>query len=281
MSTSEASRNHYLTGQHKEATQHHAWRNAENSAAHLFPHLRTLTQPIKLLDAACGSGTITASLATYLPANSSITALDQSDEILVKASSFASEKGIRNISFQKGDVFNLPFEDGEFDVVHVSMLLAHLSEPQKAIKELLRVTKKNSGVLSLREPDMKVWSYYPSHPAIAKTQETLCKVFAGNGSCAEAAQRLLSWTMGCGAGIKREQIKCSASAWCFSTKEEREVWGGTMVDRCARGDMKDMALREGWATEEEFEDMVSAWKEWIECEEGWFATLNGEVLVFP
>lgn len=253
----------------------------EQRRSHLLPHLRTLTQPIKLLDAACGSGTITASLANYLPAKSSITALDQSDEILTKAKAFATGKGVNNITFQKGDVFNLPFKDGEFDVVHVSMLLAHLSEPQKAIRELLRVTKRNGGVLSLREPDMKGWSYYPPYPEIAKTQETLCQVFASNGSEAQAAQRLLKWTMECGAGVRREQIKCSASAWCFSTREEREVWGGTMVDRCERGDMREMALREGWATEEEFGEMERAWKEWVECKEGWFAALNGEVLIFP
>lgn len=40
------------------------------------------------------------------------------------------------------DIHDLPFSDGEFDVVTCSETLEHVTEPQKAIDELLRVAKK-------------------------------------------------------------------------------------------------------------------------------------------
>jgi len=187
---------------------------------------------------------------------------------------------VTNIDFEIGDVYSLPFSDGEFDVVHVSMLLTHLSHPEKAIKEMLRVVRKGSGVLSLREPDMEGWSFYPPLPSITEFNFTLCSILARNGGHVNAAQRLVSWVLNCGASVKRDQIKASASAWCFATQEERKVWGGTMLDRCVSGAMREQAIKEGLKTERDFEGMREGWEEWMGMEDAWFAALCGEVLVF-
>lgn len=281
MSSISTSSNKYLTGQHDAVTQHHVWRTAQNSAQHLLPHLSTLTTPIKFLDVACGSGSITASFSPLLPSGSQIIAIDSSPDILIKAKVHADAQGVTNIEFKTGDVFNLEFEDGEFDVVHVSMLLLHLSAPAKAIKEMLRVVKKDGGVLSLREPDMSYWSFYPRLPGIDSFLNLINTVQFSNSSQRAAAQQLLSWVMNCGAGLRREQVKCSASAWCFATDEERRVWGGTFVDRCEKGEFRQRALKEGLVSEDELETMRGDWKKWIESEDGWFAQLCGEVLVYP
>lgn len=270
----------YLTGHAPSATQHHEWRTAINSAAHLVSHLTTLTNPVKLLDVGCGSGTITASLSKYLPASSTITAIDASAEIISKAQAHAQAQGVTNIEFRTGDIYNLPFSDGEFDVVHVSMLLMHLSEPKRAIKELLRVVRPGGGVLSLREPDMRGWSFYPALPAITEFNSTICAVLVSNGAQIDAGQRLVSWVLKCGAGVTRDQVRASASAWCFSTEKERKVWGGTMVGRCETGEMREKAIKEGLKTGDDFERMKKGWEEWIGTEDGWFAALCGEVLVF-
>ena len=278
--SSATSANKYLTGQSEAVTQHHAWRTAQNSASHLLPHLQSSTQPIKFLDIACGSGSITASFSPLLPSGSHITAIDASAEILQKAKTHAEKEGVNNIEFRTGDVFNLEFEDGEFDVVHVSMLLAHLTEPEKAVKEILRVVKRNGGVLSLREPDTNGWSFHPALPGIYAFQKVINQVQFATTSQRAAAQMLLSWVLHCGADVKRDQVKCSASAWCFATDEERRIWGGTFVDRCVRGQMREKALKEGLATEEEFDQMKRDWEKWIEAEDGWFAQYCGEVLVY-
>lgn len=51
-----------------------------------------------------------------------------------------STKG--NFTFRAGNIENLPFADGQFDIVTCFHTLEHLVNPQRAISELKRVTKK-------------------------------------------------------------------------------------------------------------------------------------------
>jgi demethylmenaquinone methyltransferase/2-methoxy-6-polyprenyl-1,4-benzoquinol methylase len=46
-----------------------------------------------------------------------------------------------DIDFIAGDATNLPFADGSFDAVTISFGLRNVSEPRKALAEMLRVTK--------------------------------------------------------------------------------------------------------------------------------------------
>lgn len=55
------------------------------------------------------------------------------------------------ISFQVADAQNLPFEDDTFDRVIVTCVLHHLPEPEKALREMRRVTK-GGGLVSLLVP---------------------------------------------------------------------------------------------------------------------------------
>lgn len=135
--------NNYLSGYTPKATIHHEWRTATNSAPHLLPTLRHLaakTPTLTLLDVGAGSGTITASFAAYMPPQGRIVATDISDEILQKAAKYAEDAGVgQMVQTQKASVYELPFEDGSFDVVHASQVLMHLDEPGRAVMEMVRV----------------------------------------------------------------------------------------------------------------------------------------------
>jgi len=52
-----------------------------------------------------------------------------------------------------GDAERLPFSDGVFDHTECTALLHHLPKPLKALKEMLRVTKRN-GTISVAEPNI-------------------------------------------------------------------------------------------------------------------------------
>ena len=53
-------RGRYTHGHHESVLRSHRWRDAENSAAYLLPHL---APGMSLLDVGCGPGTITIDLA--------------------------------------------------------------------------------------------------------------------------------------------------------------------------------------------------------------------------
>ncbi len=47
-----------------------------------------------------------------------------------------------SIHLRQGTIYSLPYKDNAFDVVLCTEVLEHLEEPQKALKELVRVSKK-------------------------------------------------------------------------------------------------------------------------------------------
>ncbi|MFT4229173.1 MAG: ubiquinone/menaquinone biosynthesis methyltransferase, partial [Microbacterium sp.] len=55
--------------------------------------------------------------------------------------------GIPNLTFVEADATALPFRDDEFDAVTMSFGLRNVSEPKKAIAELLRVTKPGGRIV--------------------------------------------------------------------------------------------------------------------------------------
>ena len=53
----------------------------------------------------------------------------------------AERRGQANVRFETGDVYQLAFEDGAFDVVHAHQVLQHLSDPVAALAEMRRVCR--------------------------------------------------------------------------------------------------------------------------------------------
>ncbi len=96
----------------------------------------------KVLDAGCGSGNLTVRLASN---SNHVTAIDFS-EAMVKA---VQEKvsSLKNVAVQKGNVTQLGFRDGFFDVVVSVNVLFNLDEPEKAVKEMKRVLRSNGRLI--------------------------------------------------------------------------------------------------------------------------------------
>jgi ubiquinone/menaquinone biosynthesis C-methylase UbiE len=112
-------------------------------------HLRHL--PIsardRVLDAGCGSGSMSRLIARSFP-QAEVIGLDLRQQYIDFAEARARDEGIRNLSFRRGDVFELPFPDATFDVVWTKYLLQWLRAPKKALAELKRVTKPGGFVVS-------------------------------------------------------------------------------------------------------------------------------------
>lgn len=229
-STKSAAHNKYMPGHTK--VKHHEWRTAENSAAFLLPVLQSMAQTkpkLTLLDVGAGSGTITATLAKYMP-QGHITAVDISTDILKSAADYATKQGVTAIDFKVGDIYALPFEDNTFDVVHASQVLSHLDGPVEAYKEMIRVTKPG-GMVASRESDLTMWSCYPESPEIKRYHEIILKIIPASGGHISAGPRLVSWAMQ--AGAKREQITASMGTWTYSTPEERAMFGQSRLLACS------------------------------------------------
>lgn len=67
----------------------------------------------------------------------------------------------KNKIFIEADVENLPFKNKVFDFVFCSHLLEHVENPQKAISELVRVSKK--GYIEVPSSVLELFQPFPSH----------------------------------------------------------------------------------------------------------------------
>jgi SAM-dependent methyltransferase len=89
--------------------------------------------PPRVLDAGCGEGHVTAWLTAMLPA-SQVTGVDGRRGALLEFR--ARNPGVPAL---EGDLGDLPFPDGAFDLVVCTEVLEHLPEPRVVLRELGRV----------------------------------------------------------------------------------------------------------------------------------------------
>lgn len=84
-----------------------------------------------------------------------------------------TEAGITNVSFQQGDIFNLPFKPDSFDHIFVCFVLEHLPMPGKAL-ECLKNLLKLGGTITVIEGDHGSTYFYPDSDAARRA--ILCQV---------------------------------------------------------------------------------------------------------
>jgi ubiquinone/menaquinone biosynthesis C-methylase UbiE len=143
--------------------------------AGLREHLSFVPVPPRahILDAGCGSGSMSRSLAATHP-EAKVVGIDVRTDYVAYARERAAQEGLTNIEFREGDIFHLPFADAEFDVVWSKYVLQWVREPQLAIGEFRRVTRKGGHVVCANFDGFAV-THWPEDPAL---QPLLLKVFA-------------------------------------------------------------------------------------------------------
>ncbi len=57
-----------------------------------------------------------------------------------------------HLTLRKGNIYKLPYKDNSFDIVICSEVLEHLENPEKALQELIRVSKKHIVLSVPNEP---------------------------------------------------------------------------------------------------------------------------------
>lgn len=106
---------------------------------------RLVPEGAKVLDCAAGTGEL--SLAAAKKARI-VLCTDCSEKMLKVACRKAKGQNVNNIIFEQRDIYSLKDKDESYDAVIAGNVLHLLDNPQKAVIELLRVTKRG-GILLL------------------------------------------------------------------------------------------------------------------------------------
>jgi len=117
-------------------------------ASHMFLAWLSQSPGLKWLDVGCGSGALSETIINnYNPAN--LTAIDQS-EVYVSA----TQKRLGNQAMCKvGDALDLPLEKSSVNITVSGLVLNFLSDKEKALAEMMRVTVKG-GIVAVY-----IWDY--------------------------------------------------------------------------------------------------------------------------
>lgn len=102
--------------------------------------------PKQILDVATGTGEL--AIVLWKKFRVKITAVDLSQEMLNLANKKIKELGA-DITIQKANAENLPFESNKFDVVSVGFGVRNFENLEKGLSELRRVVKENGNVYIL------------------------------------------------------------------------------------------------------------------------------------
>ncbi len=120
----------------------------------------------RVLEVGCGNGWVLREIARRVGESGRAVGLDPSDELLAIAREQASQEGLQ-IEVRQGDARNLPFGDGEFDVVLVPLVLLHVPDAERVLPELIRVVRPG-GQVGILERDNE--SFLVAHPDRALTR---------------------------------------------------------------------------------------------------------------
>ena len=117
----------------------------------------------QVLEAGCGVGAQTLVLAAHSP-HAHITSIEISPSSVAEARQAVDAAGIRNVSVQQADIFNLPFNPDTFDHVFLCFVLEHLPNPVEALRALKTVLKPG-GTLTAIEGDHGSTFFHPDSQA--------------------------------------------------------------------------------------------------------------------
>jgi len=119
----------------------------------------------RVLDAGCGMGTHSCGLAARY--GCAVVGLDLAETNLKLARTRTRKEGLSDlITYQQGDIQDMPFSDAMFDLVWCRDMLIHVHQLRKALAECARVLKSSGAMIihttfatDLLEPKEAAWLY--------------------------------------------------------------------------------------------------------------------------
>lgn len=171
---------------------------SERESERLFDQAQTLTSLLHddtrypegscVLEAGCGTGAQTVTLASRSP-GAQFTSIDCSEVSLAEADVRVRKAGLRNVTFRKADIFNLPFDPASFDHIFVCFVLEHLAEPRSAL-ERLRPLLKKGGTITVIEGDHGSAFFHPESRYARKAIDCLIRLQRVTGGNALIGRQL-------------------------------------------------------------------------------------------
>ncbi|KAH3675494.1 hypothetical protein WICMUC_002685 [Wickerhamomyces mucosus] len=249
---------YYANGFDESISQTHSWRTAENCAEYMLKYVK---HNYKILDVGSGPGTITKSFAKYIP-DGYIIGIEPTAELIEEASKDPNLP--YNVRFEKASVFNLPYSDNSFDIVHAHQVIVHLSDPLKALNEMTRVLKPG-GLLCIKDAEMDSTTVFPKkfEPQLLYFMNLMRSKFTSSVGASRQKSLILQTSL-------LDIVRHTASSWCISEDKERLLFANMFIKRLEASKVNYISFTR--------EKITQAWIDWSQDESAVFFILNGEII---
>ena len=228
---------------------------AEANAAHLLPHIRP---GHRVLDFGCGPGNISAGLARAADPGE-LHGVDMEESQINLARETAKWYGQENTTFHVGDVTNMPFEDGFFDVAHCHNVLTHIPDTAAALAEVKRVLKPG-GLIACREMISASSFTEPDFGVIRKAWDMFEDLVEADDGHPQMGKQLKGHILNAGF----TNIRVTAYFDTYSTPEEVAFIYGIALQWFLSPEITEAAIKYGASTRELCDAIADAYARWSE-----------------
>ena len=120
-----------------------------------------------VLDLGCGPGLWTPLLAEKVKPNGRVIGLDFSPDLINYAVENLEKGPLKDIiEYRRADFYDIPFEDGTFDLVFFGNCFAYVTDAPKVLAEQKRVAKKG-GRVAAKDFDGAIIVFHPIEPQLS------------------------------------------------------------------------------------------------------------------
>ena len=247
---SDRPREYTYAGKPEETTRLEAQAKAFEKIIEKELQILNLKPNMKVLDAGCGTGAVTRRMALKVYPEHAY-GIDIDPLFISEAKKTALKEGIKNTKFELGNIDNLTYDDGMFDLSYCRLVLMHVRNPVKTIAEFKRVTKKG-GIVAASDVDDGAILAFPESPRFFDLLSKLGQFAKARGIDRYIGRKLFS--LFSEAGLESINIYPLPA---HATQQNPDALK-TLVSvpaQIAEQD-KDAMIREGAATAKDYEDAM-------------------------
>lgn len=235
----------YIFGYGAAAVALMASRSAKTHAAFF---VRELEPSMSLLDVGCGPGSITLGLAEAVHPGRVVGVeldLEQTQEVAAEA-----HRRALNLSFERADIYDLPYADQSFDAVFLSAVIGNLRRPIEGLQELYRVLKPG-GLIGIKEFDESGNLVFPQAEHVRKVNELARRLRLHNGHDPDSGRKVPSYL------DKARFVRIDARAVYENLSPAGGIKGSPLMDAIVRDEWGPKFVALGWATQDEVDQWIS------------------------
>ena len=213
---------------------------------------------MRCLDLGCGTGNTTLLIADLIGKNGKVFGLDINQDSISICKRKAMMNDVNNAIFVVDDIYSTKFENSSFDFVFSRFLFQHLTNSQKALKEMLRLTCRG-GIIAAEELDHGLWLSYPEDPNLEMLRRAYVKILKLTGSDPFIARKLYKLFL-------QNGLKPQVEAYSACVPMNNNPY--SMVGVFMAEILEEKILKDGIMSKREFKKMLDGLKAYTKRPDG-------------